>query len=488
MNLNSGIRAKIKKYRLENVAGPIRWILNTSNQLDPLLSVSWDYLKEEELHEFKLSKAEENESIKFRYVDLEDMLGTDSLKKEVGSKLKQAIEKINERYEKKRPEYLSKILKVLKAYFERDPDAPVYSEILSSQLKLDQNILRPLIKYLEGKRAVKVIWLVSGEFQTTITSEGIDLLGTYSNSDFVVEKRYEIHKESFVADKILDSDNEYRCFVIMPIGEEGTIEHENNLSVYSKIIKPCVENSGYKISCVMADLIGEGGSIPKQIIDHLFNCDIVIGDLRRKNPNVLWELGVRHAFRKRSILVCSDIKQNIFDTFTYRAAKYYINGESNQKFYKKIKTYLKDIIHNPEKSDNPVWDYYPANSLLKELKVSTEAKEYKLGHGISNGKLTFVSGNFKVLIDNRSSVKNTVKSFGISCPEISKKVILDPYKTTKTPITIPDNELVSLEAFFKFEKPIIGPDEAKKKEFNVQVSIVDKDNKEYKLYVPSKLS
>jgi hypothetical protein len=117
-----------------------------------------------------------------------------------------------------------------------------------------------------------------------------------------VEVKYNILKEEFKFGEALKDDRHFKCFVIMPIGEKNTIENTNNISVFEDLIKPCVEHCGYNIECYHAGLIGEAGSIPEQIINALYNDDIVIADLRRQNPNVIWELGIRHSFLRRLTL------------------------------------------------------------------------------------------------------------------------------------------------------------------------------------------
>jgi hypothetical protein len=143
----------------------------------------------------------------------------------------------------------------------------------------------------------------------------------------------------------------------MTIGKEGTIEYKNNMSVFEKIISKCVRQCGYNIHCYHSDLINQSGAIDKQVIEGLRNDDIVIADLRRNNVNVAYELGIRHAFGKRSILVCSDKDKHLFFyTMGYRAIPYKIDGASNREYFEKLKDQVDDIVRNPNKRDNPVTD------------------------------------------------------------------------------------------------------------------------------------
>lgn len=86
------------------------------------------------------------------------------------------------------------------------------------------------------------------------------------------------------------------CFVISPIGEEGSETRERSDKVLKYIICDSVEQLGYEV--VRADKISEPGIITTQIIEHIIDSDLVIADLTDKNPNVFYELALRHAIRK----------------------------------------------------------------------------------------------------------------------------------------------------------------------------------------------
>jgi hypothetical protein len=173
----------------------------------------------------------------------------------------------------------------------------------------------------------------------------------------IKEDSYNLLEEDYTCEKkTFDNNKKYKCFVIMPIGKEGTVEYRNNTLVFNKLIKPCVINSGYDIECYHSDLITETGDISRQIVNALENDDIVIADLRRNNPNVIYELCIRHAFGKRTILICSNFSENFFHHNKYRALQYKLDGTSNQDFFRRLSGLIDDIIKNPNKSDNLLTD------------------------------------------------------------------------------------------------------------------------------------
>ena len=92
------------------------------------------------------------------------------------------------------------------------------------------------------------------------------------------------------------SQGKKSCFIISPIGEPDTPERKRNDDVRDYIIKESMSAIGYE--AVRADEIDQAGAITSQITQHLFEDDLVIADLTGHNPNVFYELAVRHATRK----------------------------------------------------------------------------------------------------------------------------------------------------------------------------------------------
>jgi len=91
------------------------------------------------------------------------------------------------------------------------------------------------------------------------------------------------------------------CFLISPIGDENTPTRKRADFIKNKIIKPAAERYGYKL--VRADDISDPGKITSQIMQHLLEDSLVIADLTGLNPNVFYELAVRHILKKPFIQI-----------------------------------------------------------------------------------------------------------------------------------------------------------------------------------------
>lgn len=88
---------------------------------------------------------------------------------------------------------------------------------------------------------------------------------------------------------------EKTCFIISPIGEPNS-ETRRTSDKTLKLISPVVTAAGYTLK--RADQITEPGLINNQVIKYLVNSRLVIADLTGHNPNVFYELAIRHFLKK----------------------------------------------------------------------------------------------------------------------------------------------------------------------------------------------
>lgn len=109
------------------------------------------------------------------------------------------------------------------------------------------------------------------------------------------------------------SQNEEKkiCGIVMPISAlEGC--SEGHWSDVLEIITEAVEEAGFEGNLVSnADDVG---IIQKRIIQNLYENPIVVCDVSGKNPNVMFELGMRLAFDKPTIIIKDDKTSYSFDT------------------------------------------------------------------------------------------------------------------------------------------------------------------------------
>jgi tetratricopeptide (TPR) repeat protein len=113
------------------------------------------------------------------------------------------------------------------------------------------------------------------------------------------------------------------AFVAMPFGTkpgpDGRPIDFNR--VFTEYIAPALEAAG--LTAFRADQERRAGDIRTDMFQELLIADLVVADLSVDNPNVWYELGVRHALRARGVvLVCGGQVTTAFDLYTDRKLRY----------------------------------------------------------------------------------------------------------------------------------------------------------------------
>lgn len=85
------------------------------------------------------------------------------------------------------------------------------------------------------------------------------------------------------------------CFFIAPIGKEDTPERKRSDSIFRFIVSRAAAELG--LTAVRGDQLSEPGQITLQVIDHVLGARAAVADLTGLNPNVFYELAVRHTAR-----------------------------------------------------------------------------------------------------------------------------------------------------------------------------------------------
>lgn len=146
------------------------------------------------------------------------------------------------------------------------------------------------------------------------------------------------------------------CFVMMPIADMPGYEDGHFSRVYEHLIKPAVEAAGFEP--IRADDTKKTDYIVVGIIQQIIESDIAICDLSGKNANVMYELGIRHAFDKPITLIKDNKTERVFDiqglrTIDYRADLRIDNVE------KDISSITNSLVSTAETQNNSI------NSIVK---------------------------------------------------------------------------------------------------------------------------
>ncbi|WP_136513868.1 hypothetical protein [Geomonas edaphica] len=200
------------------------------------------------------------------------------------------------------------------------------------------------------------------------------------------------------------SSGEQVCFVISPIGKDGSEIYEKFKEVLDYVIKPAVESSSLKLKVIRADDINHAGSFIKDIFENILGSHVVIADLTGQNPNVFYELGVRHALSPRTIMIAQTLEDVPSDLREYRTITYSTTAKGSKLFQERLHKFLEDIMNEPLRPDNPILDRLPT---FQENKTeSLEAEVSKLKEELNS----VLEGSIKKpILVSKDTVKNRFK-------------------------------------------------------------------------------
>jgi hypothetical protein len=156
------------------------------------------------------------------------------------------------------------------------------------------------------------------------------------------------------------------CFVIAPIGEPESDVRKRSDQVLRHIISPSVERCGYK--ALRADQIAEPGIITNQVIQHILDDPLVVADLTGRNPNVFYELAIRHAYRKPVIQIIRKGEQIPFDVAVIRTIQVdHQDLDSVEQAKQELIRQAQSLAHSPE-IDTPI-------SISRDLQLLSQSPD-----------------------------------------------------------------------------------------------------------------
>lgn len=103
----------------------------------------------------------------------------------------------------------------------------------------------------------------------------------------------------------------HECFFIAPIGTPDSEERARSDGVLKFIVARAAEQLG--LEAIRADAIAQPGEITIQVIDHVLNAKAAVADLTGRNPNVYYELAIRHTARLPVVLIADTQEKLPFD-------------------------------------------------------------------------------------------------------------------------------------------------------------------------------
>lgn len=152
------------------------------------------------------------------------------------------------------------------------------------------------------------------------------------------------------------------CFYITPIGEEHSDLRKHSDLFLEHIVEPALTKLELKV--VRADKIGRPGMITRKVLEYVLRSRLAVADLSYHNPNVFYELSLRHACGLPSLLIIRqrdkipfDLKD--FDTITIDDSDIYTLIPKLEVYKSQLASQARSAIEDDATIDNPIRTYFP---------------------------------------------------------------------------------------------------------------------------------
>ncbi|WP_192891109.1 hypothetical protein [Vibrio bathopelagicus] len=165
-----------------------------------------------------------------------------------------------------------------------------------------------------------------------------------------------------------------KCFIVTPIGAESSETRRAADGLIDAVLEPVCKELGLEV--VVAHRVDKSGSITTQVIEHVINAELVIANLSELNPNVMYELGLRHAARKPVISLAVDGTRLPFDISDERTIFYKDDMAGVMKLRETLLSMARLAVKD-EEPDNPVYRAM-THKVMKEV-ASNETVDGQLG-------------------------------------------------------------------------------------------------------------
>lgn len=197
------------------------------------------------------------------------------------------------------------------------------------------------------------------------------------------------------------------CFVIMPISDQPKYPTGHFDKIYEQIIVPAVKEAEFEP--IRADSNQICDSIMQKILKNLIECDMAICDLSSRNPNVMYELGIRQAYGKKVVLVQDDATDKIFDV-----------AGINTVFYKRDRLY-ENVIKAKDDIANAIKETYKNGSFSLMNIVDLENAT------VDNSKVdkvVFDRFMMKSIYSKLDAIEDSIRMFS-NTPNVSDELNVD---------------------------------------------------------------
>jgi hypothetical protein len=219
-------------------------------------------------------------------------------------------------------------------------------------------------------------------------------------------------------------DFDFECFFISPIGAPDSPEREQSDGVLAAIVEPAARE--LDLVARRADSLPEPGQITSQIIEHLMRARAVVADLSGGNPNVYYELAIRHALRLPAALLAEKGTRLPFDTSQMRTIFYVPNNyKSGASARDELVSHLRSALQGSV--DSPVTTTVDLQSLREGSPVERQLLDVVTAVESLSREVQGINGLLRELLAERAEVSEfALHDLQVVNDELQKQLSDDP--------------------------------------------------------------
>lgn len=167
-----------------------------------------------------------------------------------------------------------------------------------------------------------------------------------------------------------------KCFIITPIGGDRSEIRDALDGLLKNVLEPVLLESGFENEdIIVAHQMKDSGSINTQLITRIIEDDLCIVNLTGLNPNVMYELAVRHAVGKPVVIIAENGTKLPFDIVDQRTIFYHNTMLGAVQLKESLSDMIGAILSNPNQMpDNPIIKIIKDNAILDKIK--SDGKEH----------------------------------------------------------------------------------------------------------------
>ncbi len=166
-----------------------------------------------------------------------------------------------------------------------------------------------------------------------------------------------------------------RCFVITPIGPDDSDIRRAADGIIDAAIRPVLEQMGFG-EVTASHTLDRPGSITREALERILTDDLVIANLTGPNPNVMYELAVRHCKGLPVVVIAEDGTDLPFDVSDERTAFFTNDMAGGTRLKNDLEKKVEAALAEQE-PDNPVYRA-ARDKIMREMVAGDETNEHVL--------------------------------------------------------------------------------------------------------------